>query len=546
MLLLLLLSCSNKYKNNVNELFDSIDNKESPGCIIAVLKDGEFIYQNEFGMANIENNIPIKSDTKFNLASVSKQFTAYSAFILEDRGQLSLQDDIRIYLPELSGFDQIIKIEDLIYHTSGLRDSWYLYALSGNMRNIDGSVGLIEPVYTDDLVGLISNQTDLNFKPGKSMTYCNTGYELLSEIISRVSGKSFKQFTHDEIFSKLDMDDSGFVDELNIESQISSYYLSPENEYKIYENLEMVLGASQLHSTMEDLVKWLTFLNKGIKNNDRIISKMIKPKMASYAAGIRIGDFNGYTSYGHDGNTASFKSEILVVPELDLSYIFLSNNKNIHPLDFTSKVLDIIVNEKVYVYESVDINENYIISDKTIENYSNKYYIEELGLTLEFDVKNGKLVLSSNSPFSRKGNLIPLNDNTFYNDTFSTKYIFLNESHSTPNLYMESQDITYKARRITDTKENELHKYIGTFYNDELDIIYTIELNNNQLSTTTKDGQVIELYCFSSNILYGDSWYFTHLSFKNNYTEFSLSAASNSRGTTAGSSARNIKFLKIE
>ena len=161
------------------------------GCALGVLKDGKPLYVQGYGRADIEHSVPITAGTVFHIASLSKQFTAFAIDLLEQEGRLSLDDDIRKYLPELHDFNRTITIRDLLHHTSGLRDQWNLLAMAG---------WRLEDVITqEDVVNLIWRQRELNFHPNDEFLYSNTGYTLLGLIVQRVSGKPLREFTDERI-----------------------------------------------------------------------------------------------------------------------------------------------------------------------------------------------------------------------------------------------------------------------------------------------------------------------------------------------------------
>jgi CubicO group peptidase (beta-lactamase class C family) len=160
---------------------------KSPGVALAVVKDGELVLKQGWGLANLEYDIPITPATVFDAASVSKQFTAFAIALLIQQGKLSLEDDIRKYLPELPDYGARITLRHLLSHTSGLRDQWMLLALAGK-----GNGNIVSQA---DVVKLIERQQELLFSPGEAFLYCNSGYTLLTEIVAKVSGKPFGDFT---------------------------------------------------------------------------------------------------------------------------------------------------------------------------------------------------------------------------------------------------------------------------------------------------------------------------------------------------------------
>jgi len=205
-------------EGRVDQLFTVYDSQHTPGAAVAIVSNGSVIYKNGYGMSNLEYDIPISPSTVFHIASVSKQFTAFALLLLEKDGKLSLDDDIRTYIPEVPDFGETITLRHLANHTSGLRDQWNLLALAGWQ--------LDDVITKEHIMKLVERQKELNFKPGEEYLYCNTGFTLMAEVVARVSGKSFAEFTKDRIFGPLEMNNTLFYDdhEKIVKNRAYSYY----------------------------------------------------------------------------------------------------------------------------------------------------------------------------------------------------------------------------------------------------------------------------------------------------------------------------------
>src|SRR5271155_3674370 len=190
-------SAQDKSAAAVDEVFADFTKAGSPGCAVAVYRNGRIIYTKGYGLANIEDDVPITPQTVFDIGSTSKQFTAASILLLEKQGKLSVNDDVRKYIPELPDYGKKITILELLNHTSGLRDYLTLMSLAG--INLDGVTT------DDDALALIVRQRALNFAPGSEWLYSNTGFFLLSVIVKRVSGKTLREFAAENIFTPLGM-----------------------------------------------------------------------------------------------------------------------------------------------------------------------------------------------------------------------------------------------------------------------------------------------------------------------------------------------------
>ena len=189
----------------VDSIFASFDKRDAPGCAVAVVDGGRTVFAKGYGMASLEHDLPITPTSAFYAASVSKQFTAFAVAMLAQQGKLSLDDDIRKWIPEVPNFGKTITVRHLIHHTSGLRDYFGLLGMTGWPS--DG------PVTEARFLDLVSRQKALNFDPGARHLYSNTGYVLLSILVKRVSGQSLREFADQAIFAPLGMTNSHFRDD---------------------------------------------------------------------------------------------------------------------------------------------------------------------------------------------------------------------------------------------------------------------------------------------------------------------------------------------
>jgi len=253
---------------SIDELFDKWNKSDSPGCALVVIKEGKVIYERGYGCANLEYGIPITPSSVFYIASVSKQFTAMSVLLLVQEGKLSLDDDLRKYLAEIPDFGRVITLRHLIHHTSGLRDYEELLAMAGWRMD--------DVLTREHMLNIVSHQKELNFRPGDEYQYCNTGYCLLAEIVARVSGQSFREFTHANIFEPLGMTNTHFHDdhESIVRNRAYSYRPDGSKSSKNAFNNASVVGGGGMYSTVEDLAKWVGNFDHGRVGGPEVLKQM--------------------------------------------------------------------------------------------------------------------------------------------------------------------------------------------------------------------------------------------------------------------------------
>lgn len=191
--------------NSVDQIVEEYRGDETPGLAIGIVRDQQVIYDRYIGLADLEHQVPIKKATRFNIASNAKQFTALALQVLIEDGKVSLDDDIRIFFPDLyKNVDDPILVRHLLNHSSGIRDVYDLWAISG-------ITWWQEFIGNADAMALLTRQNDLNFEPGTQFLYSNSNYILLAEIIAKVSGKTFSKYTT-SMFEALELRDTGFTD----------------------------------------------------------------------------------------------------------------------------------------------------------------------------------------------------------------------------------------------------------------------------------------------------------------------------------------------
>src|SRR5713101_1070258 len=326
----------------VDEIFEDLTKAGSPGCALGVYRDGKMVYAKGYGLANLEQNVPITPQSVFDIGSTSKQFTASSILLLEKQGKLSINDDVRKYIPELPDYGQKVTILHLLYHTSGLRDYLTLMDLAG--IHIDG-------VTTDeDALQIISRQKALNFAPGSDWLYSNTGFFLLSVIVKRVSGKTLREFAGENIFTPLAMTHTQFRDDhTSLIANRAMAYDAKEKApgYRLNVSYFEQTGDGAVHTSVEDLLKWdENFYSGQIGGKDFLTEvqeqgKLNSGKVLDYAKGLFIEDYRGLRTVSHGGAWGGYRAELLRFPEQHFSVACLCNLGNAAPSKRAHQVADI-------------------------------------------------------------------------------------------------------------------------------------------------------------------------------------------------------------
>ena len=312
---------------------------DSTGCAVAVMRDGRLLYTRGYGTANLEHRVPVTAETVFHVGSISKQFTAMAVLMLADEGRLSLDDDVRKYVPEVPDFGTTITLRHLLHHTSGLRDLWDLLGFSG--RRTD------DVVREYDILRLISRQRALNFRPGDEHLYNNTGYILLGVVVKRVSGMPLPQFARERIFQPLGMTSTRFVDDhTTLVPGRATGYARRRDGLRIAMPAYDVVGSGGAVSTVADLARWARNFDEATVGGPALIARMREAGRLNdggstgYGGGIRLLQHRGLRMEEHNGVDPGYFANLLRFPDQRLAVAALCNGHAVDAISATRAIAE--------------------------------------------------------------------------------------------------------------------------------------------------------------------------------------------------------------
>lgn len=528
----------------IDEIFTAWDNNESPGASVAVVKDGAIIYKNGYGMANLEYDIPNSPNTIFHIASVSKQFTVFSILLLEKEGKLSLEDDIRKHIPEVPDFGKTITLRHLASHTSGMRDQWNLLSMAGWRFD--------DVITKEHVMKLVEKQKELNFDPGEEYAYCNTGFTLLAEVVSRISGQSFAEFTHDNIFEPLEMNSSLFYDdhEKIVKNRAYSYYAN-NNGYKKSVLSYANVGATSLFTTVEDLSLWaLNFTNLKV-GDESIIKKMNtlavlnNGKTFGGALGQFVGMYKGINEIQHGGADAGYRSYLTRFPDEKISVIVFSNSAEFNPGSIAHKVADIYLKDKIKMddkkIEKEEVEKDVIvIEQEVLKSYEGDYELQP-GFIIKITESDGQL--SAQATGQGESALTAISKTEFKVEQIEARIEFVSDSDSRVSLmklHQGGQVMEAPRAKEFDSNKVNLSEFVGTYFSDELSTSYAFVLEERKLIAKHSRLSDFELTAVKLDVFSSDAWYFGQV-------EFVRSADGNIKGCKVSNGrVRNLNFEKIK
>lgn len=479
-------AASDSLDEKVNAVFAQYDTTHSPGVAVAVLKEGEVVFKQGYGMANLEYGIPITPSTVFHVASVSKQFTTFAVVLLAQEGKLSLDDDIREYVQEVPAFGPTITIRHLIHHTSGLRDQWDLLSLS-HWRMDD-------VITQNDILRLVSRQKDLNFEPGSQYMYCNTGYTLLAVIVERVSKKSLDEYCQENIFQPLGMTNTHFHDDHQhiVKNRAYSYSGNGAGGYQKRILSFAVAGATSLFTTVEDLLRWQENFDTTQVGGNSAIEKMLgratlnSGEEIDYGFALGHGSHAGLRTISHSGADAGFRSFLGRFPDHDISIAVAGNLGSLNTRGLAYEVADLYLEEHIEtdVEDSVEEEPDFVdVPEATLKPYVGAYFSEAIPLTLRLTYDEGSLNVVQGDRVRILGADSPVLFRWRANPDLFTLEILKNDHGKVTEIEIEQGGETVVLARTEseDILNEHLEQFVGTYYSEELDVTYTIYLDEDGL-----------------------------------------------------------------
>lgn len=506
----------------------------APGMAMAIIKEGKLIYKKTYGLANLENKTPITDSTAFNIASVSKQFTSFIALLAEKEGTISLDDDIRIYLPELSHLPYKITIRQLANHTHGLPNFSEIKKLQG--------FGDEFKVTNDEGVHTLLGIKSINFTPGADYQYNNTGFTLLAEILHRVYKKDFNQIAKEYIFNPLHMKNTMALDDPDtIIPNTAESYRPKGNNFLKFPIAQMVDGSSNIYTTLNDLCKWAVNFQNPVQGSREVYKIMEKNTILStgktieYGLGLQTEKYKGLDIVFHGGGTVGYRSYILHVPSQQFSVVMLGNKQGFEGLLIAYKLVDFFLKNQ---QTPPAIPEKTAYTPAELKKFEGVYELNP-GNYLEISTGGKDLYLGT---YNHKGKetLEVIGDGKFKITSIPTASLtFYNGS-----VNLRIADFMYTAKKITlnppKVEKMVLNPLVGFYRNEEFNTVYQLLIENGKLVARHPLNGTIELHPLNPTSFYSTTEYFGQLDFKydknNEVTEFRLS----------GSNLFHIEFKKIK
>lgn len=304
----------------VDKMFVDYQGEGMPGAAVMVLKDDQPVLIRTYGLANVEKAVPVRADTNFRLASISKQFTATCIMLMVYRGELSLDDNLKALFKGFPDYGSQITVRQMLGHTSGLID--------------------YESMIPDDYVGQVTDRDVLNymmqvdhtyFKPGSEYRYSNTAYAILAELVGHISGIPFEKYLKDNIFEPLQMDNTvAFQKGISSVNNRAYGYVVEDGEVRFSDqsSTSAVLGDGGIYTSLLDYARW-----DAAQYTLRLLpptefAEMWTAGLGDYGLGWRVDVVDGQRRLHHDGSTSGFRNYVIRYPDQHLTVLVLTNRRD--------------------------------------------------------------------------------------------------------------------------------------------------------------------------------------------------------------------------
>ncbi|HVO60766.1 MAG TPA: serine hydrolase domain-containing protein [Terriglobales bacterium] len=473
-------------KDKVDRVFAEWNTTSSPGCALAVVKEGRIIYERGYGMANLELGVAITPQSVFDIGSVSKEITAMAMLLLVEDRKIALDDDIRKYIPEMPDYGHTITLRHMLHHTSGLRNYDDLFDL----------VGIPEADLTTDrdALELTVRQKGVNFKPGEEFLYSDTNFFLMSLVVKRVTGQTLRQFAQERIFGPLEMTSTHYHDDhtMIVPRRATGYAPHNGGGFEIdMSNFEQV-GDGSVMTTVEDLFKWDQNFEHPVVGGPEAIRQLTTPGKLNngqpipYGMGLYIDHYRGLRWIHHSGEWVGYRAAFSRFPEQHFSTLLTCNCiGSMNPMGLAKQVADIYLADDFGQAEKANAAQAANVPATELQQYVGTFWSQEKGALRKFEVRDNKLVMVAPG---LTYDLFPLGSGQFEaleaDLEHRQKYVF-RQSGKSDEFDLEAWEggapTIYNAVKGSLPDSSRLNEYVGSYRNDELEAVWKLVVRDGKL-----------------------------------------------------------------
>ena len=463
---------------------------DGPGAVVAVLEDGEVVFEKAYGRANLTHGVPMTLETRTNIGSTSKQFTAMALALLDQRGVLSLDDDVREHVPELPDLGATVTIRNLLTHTSGYREFLNLLALTG--RRID----LGSYIDRDEIVQILQRQPALQDAPGMAFNYNNSGYALAALIVERATGQLFPDWMAENVFAPLGMTQTVVRADptVIVPNSAQGYTMGEDGRWREAVDLYGAMGAGAIYSTAGDLARWARNYQTAELGGPEVIREMTTPFVledgtdTGYGLGVFVDEMGGLRRVHHGGADNAHRSMLMAFPESGSGVVVeFASPENAD--GFAARVAREFFEDR-FVQDVPDEAEGPAdleaadFPDALFDDYAGRYALDVApSFVLEFRRGDGGYLTQATGQGPLE--IVPTSDSTFVLTAVEAGVTFHRDPDGVVRSATLHQNGDNRATRLgvepMSEAETDLEAYAGRYFSSELEVVYTLALEDGAL-----------------------------------------------------------------
>lgn len=501
----------------IDAVFAQWNTTDKPGIAVGILNDGKIVYTKGYGLANLEHQVPIEAETRFYIGDLAKEFTVYALLLLEQRGQLSLQDDIRQYMPKLMPFSSSISIEQLIHHTSGLNNDEVSKALAGWRT---------EDVFTKkQAYAMIRNQANSAPTSGSVQRFSDAGFMVLEDLIAKVGKMSYTDFVTKEIFEPLGMKNSIYDTQgAIIVNKAQGYFAQNAGFVNSTMNRKQTL-LSDLYTTVEDMCLWAKELEGPKIGTEHMVKKfdalsvingqeVAEVNTALYTGAHRFWNFRGAKKLYHVEVAGGYASKLIRYPDYNLAVVIMGNDGAYNGYAGTGASALYIADFLNQEMNATTALVSKKMSKKQLAAFEGNYWDVANHSTRKIHMVNDTLRYSR-APGNESA-LVPLSKNTFKMITRAEVEVSFNTNTVPKTMDVTVDDDTFHliAFDANASWTKELDTFTGNYYATALGTSYSLIIDQGKLQITHPRLESVQLDPRIPDLFTGDRRHFTSLAFE--------------------------------
>lgn len=463
-------------KVQLDSLVNSKIGTEDPSLMVGVVKDGQIIYTNIRGMASLQHMVAANENTRSNIASTAKQFTALMVLDLSLKGKLSLEDDIRDFIPDLfPDVEEEIKLRHLINHTSGVRDYCDLTGIQQDpwWRR--------EGLDNDQVIEFLMQQETVAFEPGSEYEYSNSGYIILAKVLEVITEEEFHEYSR-RFFEEMGMNQTRFLEDYMriVPNQALPYSDWGDGEWKQFPMMTSTYGEGFLFTTLNDQLSFEILIQQAAESGNELLIKSQEPipnsEIEKYGFGLELSDKLGYKSVHHAGGTGSYGSQMARYPEEKLSIFVMSSNSKVWTGGLADEIASVFLEEIVTPIEYASRLDS-VPTKKLSKDFKGQYLASD-GRLIRIEEEEGNVVWKYANQYSIP--IIKEEENLYhasYDESlkigfFETEVVLFDP---------DGETTIFKKQKIEEPTLADYESFVGKYYSSELDLNFRLSLVENDL-----------------------------------------------------------------